>query len=85
MNFEPVKKLPHGRLTRAVQQSILKCSGRCNERSAISIFDTLKATSLSDLTHKRRVHCNPLPKGKCMACGEGSSEPKNVTATQGVK
>ena len=56
-----------------------------NERSAISIFDALKATSLSDLTHKRRVHCNPLPKGKRMACGEGSSEPKNVTATQGVK
>ena len=49
-----------------------------NERSSISIFD-------ADLTRKRRVCCNPPPKGERRACGDGSSEPKNVTATQGVK
>ena len=52
-----------------------------NERSSISIFDALKA----DLTRKRRVRCNPPPKGKRRACGEGLSEPKNVNATKGVK
>ena len=56
-----------------------------NERSSISIFDALKAPALSDLTRKRRVHCNPPPKGKRRARDEGSSEPKNVIATQGVK
>ena len=56
-----------------------------NERWSISIFDALKAPSLSDLTRKRRVHCNAPPKGKRRVCGEGSSEPKNVTVTQGVK
>ena len=56
-----------------------------NERSSISMFDALKAPVLSDLTRKRRVHCNPPPKGKHRARGEGSSEPKNVTATQRVK
>ena len=44
-----------------------------------SILDALKAPALSDLTRKRKVHCNP-PKGKRRAHGEGSSEPKNVTA-----
>ena len=53
--------------------------------STISLFDALKAPALSDLTRKRRVHCNPLPKGKRRVCGEGSSEPKNVSATQRVK
>ena len=56
-----------------------------NKRSSISIFDALKAPSLSDLTRKRRVRCNPPPNSKRRACGEGSSEPKNLTATQGVK
>ena len=54
-----------------------------NER--LSIFDALKAPALSDLTRKRRVHCNPPPKGKRRARGEGSSEPMNVTATHRVK
>ena len=49
-----------------------------NERSSISIFD-------ADLTRKRRVRRNPPPKGERRACGDGSSEPKKVTATQGVK
>ena len=57
-----------------------------NERSSISIFDALKAPlSFSDLTRKRRVRCNPPPKGKRRACGDGLSEPKNVTTTKGVK
>ena len=56
-----------------------------NERSSISIFDALKAPSFSDLTRKTRVRCNPPPKGKRRACGEGLSEPKNVNATKGVK
>ena len=29
-----------------------------------SVFDALKVQALSDLTRKRRVHCNPPPKGK---------------------
>ena len=49
-----------------------------NERSSISIFD-------ADLKRKRRVRCNPPPKAERRACGDGSSDPKNVTATQGVK
>ena len=49
-----------------------------NKRSSISIFD-------ADLKRKKRVRCNPPPKGERRAYGDGSSEPKNVTATQGVK
>ena len=37
------------------------------------------------LTRKRKVDCNPPPKGKRGACGEGGNEPKTVTATQRVK
>ena len=40
--------------------------------STRSAFDALKAPALSDLTRKRSVHCNPLPKGKRRARGEGS-------------
>ena len=47
-----------------------------------SILDALKPPALSDLTRKRKVNCNPPPEGKRRARGEGSSEPKNVTATQ---
>ena len=34
---------------------------------------------------KRSVHCNLPPKGKPRARGEGSSEPKSITASQRVK
>ena len=40
--------------------------------STRSVFDALKAPALSDLMRKRSVHCNPLPKGKRRARGEGS-------------
>ena len=86
MNFEPAKKLPHA--DSLVQESKASSSVAvdANERSSISIFDALKAPPiLSDLTRKRRVRCNPPPKGERRECGDGSSEPKNVTATQGVK
>ena len=53
--------------------------------STRSVFDALKAPALSDLTRKRSVHCNPPPKGKRRARGEGSSEPKSITASQRVK
>ena len=53
--------------------------------STRSVFDALKAPALSDLTRKRSVHCNPPPKGKRRACGEGSSEPKSITVSQRVK
>ena len=41
--------------------------------STKTLFDALRAPALSDLTRKRSVHCNPLPKGKHRAGGEGSS------------
>ena len=50
-----------------------------------TILNTLKCPKLSDLTRKRKVDCNPPPKGKRRACGEGANEPKTVTATQRVK
>ena len=53
--------------------------------STRSIFDALKATTLSDLTRKRSVLCNSPPKGKHRACGEGSSKPKSSTASQRMK
>ena len=51
--------------------------------STRSVFDALKAPALSDLTRKMSVHCNPPPKRR--ARGEGSSEPKSITASQRVK
>ena len=53
--------------------------------SSRSVFDALKAPALSDLTRKRSVQCNPLPKGKRRARGEGLSEPKSIPASQRVK
>ena len=51
-----------------------------------TFLNTLKAPRLSELTRKRRIDTNPPPpKGKRRARGEGSSEPKTVTATQRVK
>ena len=56
------------------------------ERADIpTILNTLRSPKLSDLTRKRKVDCNPPPKGKRRARGEGANEPKTVTATQGVK
>ena len=52
--------------------------------STRSVFDALKAPTLSDLTWKRSVHCNLPPKGKHRALGERSSEPKSITASQRV-
>ena len=53
--------------------------------STKSLFDALRAPPLSHLTRKRSVHCNPPPKDKRRARGEGASEPKSITATQRVK
>ena len=68
--------------------SIDKGPSSVNEGSSSStrsVFDALKAPALSDLTRKRSVHCNPPPKGKRRARGEGSSEPKSITVSQRVK
>ena len=50
-----------------------------------SVFDALRAPTLSELTRKRSIHCNPPPKGKRRARGEGSSEPKRITPSQRLK
>ena len=45
--------------------SIGEGSSSVNEGSSSStryVFDALMAQALSDLTRKRSVHCNPLPK-----------------------
>ena len=63
--------------------SVNKGPSSLNEESSSSmrfVFDALKAQALSDLMRKRSVHCNPPPKGKRRVCGEGSSEPKSITA-----
>ena len=46
------------------------------------ILDTLRAPKLSELTRKRKVDSNPPPRGKRRARGEGSSEPKTVSAAR---
>ena len=58
-----------------VADSIGEESSSVNEGSSSftrSVFDALKAPTLSDLTWKRSVHCNLPPKGKRRARGEGS-------------
>ena len=50
-----------------------------------TVFNSLKAPKLSDLTRKWKVDSNPPPKGKRRARGEGANEPKTVTASQRVK
>ena len=47
--------------------------------SPLSILDVLKAPTRTELTRKRKINCNPQPKGKRRARGEGSSEPKTVS------
>ena len=54
-------------------------------RPSVSILEALKAPKASDLTRKRKVDCNPLPKGKRRARGEGSSEPKTVSPRERVR
>ena len=39
MNFEPAKKLPHGRLTQQDSKASSSVAVDANERSSISIFD----------------------------------------------
>ena len=52
--------------------------------SPSSILDVLKAPTCTELTRKRKIDCNPPPKGKRRARGEGSSEPKTVSPHQRV-
>ena len=47
--------------------------------SPLSILDVLKAPTRTELTRKRKIDCNPQPKGKRRTRGEGSSEPKTVS------
>ena len=63
MNFEPAEKLPMANSLEQDTKGSSSVAVDANERSSISIFDALKAPTLSDLTRKRRVHCNPPPKG----------------------
>ena len=62
-----------------------RMAGEGSSSSTRSVFHALKAPTLSDLTRKGSVHCNPPPKGKRRAHGEGSSEPKSTTASKRVK
>ena len=52
--------------------------------SPLSILDVLMAPTRTELSRKRKVDCNPPPKGKRCARGEGSSEPKTVSPRQRV-
>ena len=40
-------------------------------RPSVSILEVLKPPKASDLTRKRKVDCNPPPKGKRRAHGKG--------------
>ena len=51
----------------------------------VSLLDRLKAPTPSDLTRKRKIACNPPPKGKKRSCGRGENNPKSVTPIQRVK
>ena len=52
---------------------------------SVSILQSLKAPKASDLTRKRKVDCNPPPKGKRKARGQGSSDPKTVSPGERVR
>ena len=54
-------------------------------RPSVSILEALKVPKASDPTRKRKVDCNPSPKGKRRARGEGSSEPKIVGPREKVR
>ena len=66
----------------AVPQDQARSSLRC---PSVSILEALKTPKASDLTRKRKVDCNPPPKGKRRARGEGSSEPKTVSPRERVR
>ena len=51
----------------------------------VSLLDRLKAPTPSDLARKRKIACNPPPKGKKRSCGRGANNPKSVTPIQRVK
>ena len=51
----------------------------------MSLLDRLKAPIPSDLTRKRKIACNPPPKGKKRSCGHCANNPKYVTPIQRVK
>ena len=51
----------------------------------MSLLDRLKAPTPSDLARKRKIACNPPPKGKKRSCGRGANNPKSVTPIQRVK
>ena len=54
--------------------------------SAPSILDKLRAPRLSELTRKRKIHCNrPPPAGRRQSRGRGASDPKSITPSQRVK
>ena len=51
----------------------------------VSLLDRLKVLTSSDLAHKRKIACNPPPKGKKRSCGCGANNPKSVTPIHHVK
>jgi len=70
--------------TLAMEHSCIETLPQDQARSShsISILEALKVPRTSELTRKRKVHCNPPPKGKRRARGEGSSEPKTVQGSK---
>ena len=48
-----------------------------------SLLDVLKALQASDLTRKRKIDSNP-PVGQKRSRGQGSSEPKSISAKDRV-
>ena len=66
----------------AVPQDQARSSFR---RPSALILEALKAPKASDLTRQCKVDCNPPPKGKRRARGEGSSEPKTVSPRERVR
>ena len=60
-------------------------SSTADEDIIPTLLNTLKSPKLSDLTRKRKVDCNPPPKGKRRSRGEGANDLKTVTAAQRVK
>ena len=54
-------------------------------RPSVSILEALKTPKASDLMRKSKVDCNPPPKGKRRAHGEGFSESKIVSPRERVR
>ena len=68
--------------SKAVTQEEARSSPPCH---SLSILKALKGPKASDLTRKRKVDCNPPPKGKRRAHGEGSNEPKQFVLVRGER